>query len=281
MLAPKAQLNLKHAREYFREHLSVGDYYAEGQKVTGQWFGQGAEMLGLKNPVTEAEFLRMCEGLHPKTGEKLTQRRNLERRENGRTVANRRVFYDFTFSPPKSVSVVALLQDERIVAVHDRAVRAGMAELERYAETRVRRGKSDAERVTGNVVGATFRHDTSRELDPHLHTHCIVLNATFDPEERRWKALQAAGMYRAQKVAEGCYYHELCRGLRKLGYAIEPNARDFEIKAVPRSVIEKFSKRHQQIEAETRRRLERGAIRGNVKDAREVIARDVRKPKSH
>jgi conjugative relaxase-like TrwC/TraI family protein len=281
MLAPKAQLNLKHAREYFREHLSVGDYYAEGQKVTGQWLGQGAEMLGLKNPVTEVEFLRMCEGLHPKTGEKLTQRRNSERRENGRNVANRRVFYDFTFSPPKSVSVVALLQDERIVAVHDGAVRTAMQELERYAETRVRQGKRDAERVSGNLVGATFRHDTSRELDPHLHTHCVVLNATFDPEERRWKALQAAGMYRAQKLAESFYYHELCRGLRKLSYAIEPNARDFEIKAVPHSVIEKFSKRHRQIEAETRRRLERGAIRGNVKDAREAIARDVRKRKNH
>lgn len=281
MLAPKAQLNLKHAKAYFREHLCVGDYYAEGQKVTGHWLGHGAEMLGLKDPVNEKEFLRMCEGLHPKTGKKLTQRRNSNRRENGKSVANRRVFYDFTFSPPKSVSVVALLQDERIVAVHDRAVRAAMAELERYAETRVRRSGRYADRVTSNIVAAAFRHDTSRELDPHLHTHCVVLNATFDPEEQRWKALEAAGMYRAQKLAENCYYHELCRGLRKLGYAIESNTRDFEIKAVPRSVIERFSKRRQQIDAETKRRIARGEVRGNVKDAREQIARDVRKRKSH
>jgi hypothetical protein len=27
MLSPKPQLNLKSAKEYFREHLSIGDYY--------------------------------------------------------------------------------------------------------------------------------------------------------------------------------------------------------------------------------------------------------------
>jgi conjugative relaxase-like TrwC/TraI family protein len=192
-------------------------------------------------------------------------------------VANRRVFYDFTFSPPKSVSVVALLRDERIGAIHDQAVRVAVGELERYAETRVRRAGQDNERMTGNLVAATFRHETSRELDPHLHTHCVIFNATFDPVEQRWKALQAAGMYRVQKLAENCYYHELCRGLRKLGYEIEPNRRDFEIKHVPQSVIARFSKRHDQIEKETKQQIAEGRARGNVKDLRERIARDSRK----
>jgi hypothetical protein len=39
MLTPKTQLNLAPCTGVFREHLSVGDYYAEGQKVTGEWFG--------------------------------------------------------------------------------------------------------------------------------------------------------------------------------------------------------------------------------------------------
>lgn len=51
MLRPKPQLNLQNAREYFREHLCVGDYYSEGQKVTGEWLGVGAERLGLKRMV--------------------------------------------------------------------------------------------------------------------------------------------------------------------------------------------------------------------------------------
>src|SRR5690606_34739396 len=189
------------------------------------------------------------------------------------------VFYDFTFSPPKSVSVVGLFQDARILALHDRAVRVALAELEKFAETRVRRSCEDAERSTGNVVAALFRHDTSRELDPHLHTHCVLFNATFDPVEQRWKALQAGAMYRAQKFAENLYYHEFAKGLRGLGYEIENNARDFEIRQVPKTVIDRFSKRHRQIDEETRKEIERGGLRGNAKALRRQIAESRRKRK--
>jgi conjugative relaxase-like TrwC/TraI family protein len=280
MLTAKPQLNLQHAREYFREHLSTGDYYSAGQKVSGEWFGRGAEKMGLKGIVKEADFLRLCEGLNPITGEKLTQRRNAKRRnEQGRTVANRRVFYDFTLSPPKSVSVVGLCQDDRIVELHNRAVRTAMQELEKFAETRVRKSGQRTERVTGKVVAATFRHDTSRELDPHLHTHTVVFNATFDRTENRWKALEVQGMYRAQKFVESCYFHELAKGLRSLGYEIENEGRAFRIKGVPESVVARFSKRHQQIDAETQKRIEREGLRGNVKDLREQVAQDARKRK--
>jgi len=272
-------MNLQSAKEYFREHLSTGDYYAEGQTISGEWFGEAAEKLGLKGKVGEREFLALCEGLNPATGEWLTARRNSTRIEDGKVAANRRVFYDFTFSPPKSVSVVALYQDVRIVELHDRAVGMAMVELEKYAATRVRRDGQDGDRETGNLVGASFQHDTSRELDPHLHTHCVVLNATFDPVESRWKALEASGMYRAQKFAENYYYHELTKGLRLLGYELQSNARDFEIKGVPASVVERFSKRHQQIDEETKRRIEKEGLRGNVKALRKQVAHDERRRK--
>lgn len=280
MLSPKPQLSLRNAKGYFREHLTVGDYYAEGQKVTGEWFGEGAEKLGLKGAVKEVEFLRLCDGLHPTTGERLTLRKNAQRQEDGQAVANRRVFYDFTISPPKSVSVVALYQDDRILELHNRAVRQAMTELEFFAETRVRTAGDNADRPTGNIIGAAFRHDTSRELDPHLHTHCVLLNATFDPVENRWKALQASAMYRAQKFAENLYYHELCKGLRGLGYEIENNARDFEIKGVPASVVARFSKRHQQIDEEAKKRVQREGLRTDVNTVRRQIARDARRRKS-
>jgi conjugative relaxase-like TrwC/TraI family protein len=280
MLTPKPQLNLQNAREYFREHLSAGDYYSAEQKITGEWFGQGAVRLGLTGTVKEVEFLRLCEGLNPETGERLTLRKNSTRRsENGRNVANRRVFYDFTISPPKSVSVVALLQDDRILELHNRAVRLAMIELEKIAETRVRKSGQNAERLTGNIVTACFRHDTSRELDPHLHTHCVVFNATFDPAENRWKALEVVGMYRAQRFVENCYFHEVAKGLRALGYEIQNEARAFQIKGVPTSVVARFSKRHEQINVETQKRLEGKGWRGNIKDLREQVARDVRKRK--
>ncbi len=278
MLTPKAQLSLRNAKDYFREHLGVGDYYAHDHAVAGEWLGLGAERLGLRGKVSEAHFLRLCEGQHPATGERLTQRMNTKRiTDDGQTVVNRRVFYDFTISPPKSVSVVALLQDDRILALHDRAVRHAVSELEKFAETRVRTAGERGERPTGNIVAATFRHDTSRELDPHLHTHCVVLNATFDPTEQRWKALEVQGMYRAQKFAENLYYHELSRGLRSLGYAIENNPRDFEIVGVPASVIARFAKRHRQIDDEARQRLARDG--GDANTIRRQVARDARKRK--
>jgi conjugative relaxase-like TrwC/TraI family protein len=278
MLRPKPQLNLQNAREYFREHLCVGDYYSEGQKVTGEWLGIGAEKLGLKGAVGEKEFLALCEGLNPETGERMTQRLNSVRVTDGKLTANRRIFHDFTMSPPKSVSIVALCHDDRIVGVHRQAVRCAMVELEKFAETRVRIAKQNRERVTGNLVAACFQHDTSRALDPHLHTHCVVFNATYDPVENRWKALQTAGMYRAQKFAENVYFHELTKGLRALGYEIENNARNFEIRHVPASLIQRFSKRHEQIETEAHRYVANG-YDGDLGDLRTRLAHEHRERK--
>jgi len=280
MLIPKPQLNLRNAREYFREHLAAGKYYSADQKVTGEWFGQGAEKLGLKGNVHEADFLRLCEGLHPGTGDRLTQRKNDRRQtDDGKIVANRRVFYDFTISPPKSVSIVALMRDDRILDLHNRAVRQAMLELERFAETRVRKSGQNVNRATGNLLGSFFRHETSRELDPHLHTHCVIFNATFDATEGRWKALQVETMYRAQKFVENHYFHELAKGLRGLGYQVENQSRAFRIKGVPESLTSRFSKRHAQIDQKTEERIKRDGWQGNVKDLRERIARDVRRRK--
>jgi conjugative relaxase-like TrwC/TraI family protein len=219
MISPKPQLSLKNAREYFRTHLSAGDYYSQKNAVAGEWFGQGAARLNLTQTVNESAFLALCEGNDPGTGKRLTARRNSIRRENGKWVTNKRIFYDWTISPPKSVSVIALLQDPRVIDLHVDAVRTALRELETFAETRVRNGRTkDGARPTGNLVTACFRHDTSRDLDPHLHTHAVIFNASFDPVENRWKALQTHGMLKAQRFANAVYEHELCRGLTALGY---------------------------------------------------------------
>ena len=251
MVTAKTQYNLQNAKEYFEEHLCVGDYYDEGQKVTGQWFGVGAEKLGLSGKVGAEAFLRLCENLHPASGEALTQRHNTIRvDETGGKSANRRIFYDFTFSPPKSVSVAALVgADERILEAHAQAVRSALKEFETFTTTRVRMGKADCDRSTGNFVAALFTHDTSRSLDPHLHTHCVVFNATFDADENRWKALQNYELLRARKFAENVYYHELARKLRDFGYEIRNQARgDFQIEGISDNICERFSKRDTQID---------------------------------
>ena len=207
--------------------------------------GLGAERLGLSGKVRADEFLRLCENQHPATGETLTQRLNTTRTEDGENTANRRIFFDFTFSPPKSVSMAGFLgEDERILEAHARAVRSALREFEAFAATRVRVGGAQNDRLTGNFVAALFTHDTSRALDPHLHTHCIVFNATFDPVENRWKALQNYELLRARKFAENAYYHELARELRRFGYRIRNRARgDFQIEGVSEELCDRFSKR--------------------------------------
>jgi conjugative relaxase-like TrwC/TraI family protein len=288
MLAAKAQCSLANAERYFREHLSVGDYYTEGQHVPGHWFGQGAAELGLSGVTKEAEFIRLCENLHPQTGEQLTLRQKTTRTEmdaNGveHQAANRRVFYDFTFSPPKSVSIAALAGDDtRIVEAHDRAMTEALEQLQTFAATRVRKNGQCADRTTGNIVAAVFRHDTSRALDPHLHSHCILFNATYDAVEKQWKALQNHNMLAAQKFVENVYYHELARELVRFGYQLENKPRgDFEIKGVAPELIEKFSKRHRQIDEKTRELLAREPEKANANVAaiRENIAHRERPPK--
>ena len=190
--------------------------------------------------------------------------------------ANRRVFYDFTFSPPKSVSIAALVgHDPRIVEAHEQAVTAALSQLESFAATRVRKNGQCTARTTGNIVAAVFRHETSRALDPHLHSHCILFNATHDPVENQWKALENYEMLVAIKFIEGLYYHELARALRRFGYEIDNKPRgDFEIKGIAPSLIEKFSKRHQEIDQKTRELLEREPQKanGNIAAIRENIA---------
>lgn len=281
MLTMKAQYSLQNAESYFREHLRVGDYYMEGRSVSGQWMGEGARQLGLSGVTNEQEFINLCRNLHPQSGEQLTPRLNskrvrVDKEGNIHESANRRVFYDFTLSPPKSVSIAALVgNDKRIIEAHDEAVQIAMRQLQTYAATRVRTQGQYSQRMTGNVVGAIFRHDTSRAMDPHLHSHCILFNATWDSTEGRWKALEACEMVTAQKFVRNVYYHEMVRSLQRFGYGMENNSRgDFEIAGVSKELIDRFSKRHAEIDQKTRELLEREPDKAgqNIKAIRANIA---------
>ena len=56
MLSPKTQTNLKNAKVYFEEHLAVGDYYSDSERVVGEWIGTGAAVLELGGLVGKDEF---------------------------------------------------------------------------------------------------------------------------------------------------------------------------------------------------------------------------------
>src|SRR5216684_4374355 len=95
------------ARDAKRYYANGGaDYYTEGQEINGSWGGQGARLLGLEGVVGKEAFERLCDNLDPRDGTQLTVR----------TRADRTVGYDFTFSVPKSVSLLyAMSGDQEIL----------------------------------------------------------------------------------------------------------------------------------------------------------------------
>lgn len=236
MMSVVVHKNLAGAQGYFSEHLSQNDYYAAGEVRAGQWIGVGAERLRLGQVVREGQFNALCENRDPATNERLTQRQ--------RVADQRRVFYDFTCSAPKSVSILAVtIGDARLVDAHQEAAQIAFRELESFAGVRIRGGTSSADRTSANLIAAAFLHTSSRALDPQLHTHFTVFNASCDPVERRWKALQAGEMYQACRYATQVYRNELARRIHELGYRTVKSENGFELEGVSAEVMRRFSKR--------------------------------------
>src|SRR5436305_7139612 len=125
-----------------KRYYATADYYSEGQEIVGSWGGKGASRLGLEGTVDKFSFERLCDNLDPRTGKPLTVR----------TRSERTVGYDFTFSVPKSVSLLyALSGDQYIMDAFRGAVAETMREMEAEMKTRVRKGGKDEDRDTGNM----------------------------------------------------------------------------------------------------------------------------------
>src|SRR5215831_4183717 len=239
---------------YSARHLEHSDYYAEDERVIGQWHGRGAQVLGLSGDVNSEQFEAIRQGVDPHSGEFLRQRQSADRvAADGTTQSHGRNLYDFTISAPKSISIMAQLAgDDRFIEAHQKAVGEALKEMESYAATRVRQDGANEDRTTGNLVIAVYHHDTSRELDPQLHTHAVAGNMTWDGIEGRWKALQASDIYERRAYLTEVYRNSLAREVRGLGYDIE-NRRDakgqdagFEIRGVSDALLEKYSQRSRQ-----------------------------------
>src|SRR5579875_1362473 len=226
-----------------KQYYAAADYYSEGQELVGLWGGKGAARLGLSGTVDRFSFERLCDNRDPRTGKALTARTN----------ADRTVGYDFTFSVPKSVSLLyALSGDQGIMDAFRAAVDETMREMEAEMKTRVRRGRKDEDRPTGNMAWAEFIHTTSRPVDgvpdPQLHAHVFVFNATWDQQEERWKAGQFRELKRDAPYFQAAFRVRLANRLQDLGFGVERKRDDFEIAGVPKDVMKRFSRRTALIE---------------------------------
>src|SRR5216684_8816261 len=143
LVMSKGALTAAQAETYYEEKYAQDDYYSEEQRILGQWFGRGAEQLGLSGDVASEDFRPVLRGLHPASGEVLVHIAN--------DYDDRRAGWDATFNAPKSVSIQGLAGgDDGLIEAHRKAVTRALEELEHYALSR-RRGGSEWV-VTSNVV---------------------------------------------------------------------------------------------------------------------------------
>ena len=196
-------------------------YYAQddpAHKEASAWTGKGAGELNLAGPVEPELFKKILEGHVPDgTGDRLG------RREKDGTVLHR-PGRDITLSAPKSVSLAALIGgDRRIVSAHDKAVQRTLGWVEKnVVETRLRDPeKGRMVRAGGQkMVAATFRHDTSRNLDPQLHTHAVIANM-LKGADNKWRTMANEKLYASKMLIGALYRSELAMGLKQLGYETE------------------------------------------------------------
>jgi hypothetical protein len=259
----------KAAKDYYLRKLgeiSPGeDYYLRGGTATGKWRGNGATELGLSGPVSAEGLVRLFDGQHPGTGERL-----------GRSLRKDGVAaWDVTFSADKSVSLLWALGDEetrqQVLEAFEEATGAALGYLESVAsstrgasKTPVLDENGDAVlnedgsprfRVetwpipTAGYVAASFTEFTSRADDPQLHTHVVVANKV-KATDGIWRTVDGRLLYRYQLAAgylhEAVLRHELTR---RLGVRWQPVRNGMaDIEGFTRPQIDAFSRRRHQLE---------------------------------
>ncbi|MDR3359620.1 MAG: relaxase domain-containing protein [Bifidobacteriaceae bacterium] len=280
-------------------------YYAEAGCPPGRWAGSGVASLQLDSlhagdAVTETQLqLLIGQGRNPVTGEDLGRpylnHRGVHQRVQDRAAAldpalsaqeraaavrqitdeeaehgTRRTVagYDYTFSVPKSVSVLWGLADagtqELITQAHHHAVAEALDFMEReIVATRIgastRGGPAAQADVTG-VLATVYDHWDSRAGDPQLHSHVLVSNKTCTAQDGRWRAVDGRPMHAATVAVSQLFNAALADQLSRL-FGLSWDTRDrgqdrnpaWEIAGVGENLIGEFSARSADIDAEVAR----------------------------
>jgi conjugative relaxase-like TrwC/TraI family protein len=217
-------------------------YYAEDNSPGGsRWFGKLAKQIGLEGEIGISEFKHALYGRAPN---------GIRVRAHGNQDDKTRAASDMVFSAPKSVSIQALVQgDTRIIEAHQKAVEKVLTEIEqKYSICTLRTGGWRRDEVTGKLVVAMFLHATSRELDPQLHTHCLIMNFG-SCSDGKWRSFKNDYFFDHYRRQLGVHYQEaLAENIQALGYEVQWQVNDtFEIQGYTRAQILEFSQRRQQI----------------------------------
>lgn len=226
------------------EGRSQADGYYINEQAAAVWQGEGAHLLGLEGQVVSREdFVNFLEGRlpHPSSGVE----QDLSDNSRG---DSRRLGYDLTVAPPKSVSIAGLVGgNSDFIDAHNAANARAMQWLEANSSFIRTIDSATGERsasIAGNFLYAAVQHETNRDNQPHLHTHNVIVSAVFDKDADKWRSLSNDQLLSLRKAADVVYKNELVSELGKRGIAVtwHSNGVDFEVKGFSRDVIEAFSR---------------------------------------
>jgi conjugative relaxase-like TrwC/TraI family protein len=250
--------SLKNASLYYIKSLTKGDYYSDGGEQIGKWQGLAATKLDLSENIVKEQFDNLSKGLNPFTGDKIATRIDSDRIEG----------YDFTFSVPKSISLLSAISQNPIFDdILTEAVQETMLIVEQNIQTRVRIGGLNENRITGNMVYGHFLHRNARPIngysDPHLHIHAVILNLTYDGVENKWKGVNIRDKKENAPYYQSIFNSALALKIQSLGLQIKKTKNNFELAGVDQGVIDTFSRRTKQIEKEIQ---QKGILSDKLKD---------------
>jgi conjugative relaxase-like TrwC/TraI family protein len=257
-------ISAKQAQTYYRTEYARGDYYAADGTIPGEWSGELAAELGLSGAVQLEDFHALLDGYlpgHPgDESRRIRGKRTHESRLNKRTGREERTqdraAHDMVFSPHKSISVAAELYGHGWLV--DVVLEANRACLEVAEEHAAAVAADHSKEPTGRLVIASFLHDTSRNLDPQLHVHNVVLNTTRRADGKL-VALSEQAMYGAQKLGDAAGQALVARRLRERGFEVGWEKGAAAIVGISPQLLERLSSRRQEIEGELARTGRSGA----------------------
>lgn len=252
MVVSIANVSPTHASRYYTEGKA-----ADPQLPPSDWYGSGSKALGMAQTVEPSDLHFLLRGELPDGTTLVDKSRCRQQQENaratGKPAPTERAGIDLTASAPKSVSLQALVFGDRLLELaHQQANREMLRVLEeRYACTRITQGGKRMKVVTGEVAIACFHHDTSRALDPQLHTHNVILNLQRHPKTGRWQSLDNTKIYKAKMLLGQIYRNELACAVQDLGYSIHITNQQhglWELEGFTQKQLRAFSTRINQIE---------------------------------
>jgi conjugative relaxase-like TrwC/TraI family protein len=238
--------------------------------ITGEPLGRAYPVFAGVQERTDARVADLDPGMGP--AERTAELAAISAEESARTPRRAVAGYDFTFSIPKSASVLWGLADARLQSAIAGAHHAAVADMVAFLEREVAATRSGATATSGpvaqvevtGVIAAGFDHFDSRAGDPHLHTHVVISNKVHTVFDQGWRSLDGRPLHQAtvglSELHEALFADHLTRVLgvtweqRILGGTHNPT---WAITGIPQPLMAEFSNRAREIDVATDTLVER------------------------